>query len=180
MNDSAANHRIELAQMSDFEAAKQLLDRANDYALAQSGSHSWTAMDHVHANLLKTIKEDRFYIIKNDEGEIVASISFDNKRRQWKKAGFEKVEALYFYKWMKNPAVVVADEPKRLLRFVAEQAKLQDKKYLRCDTIAELSELVNYYKRLGFREMGSFMYDSSKRPGVLLQADVDEVLAKLA
>ncbi|MGZ6005291.1 MAG: GNAT family N-acetyltransferase [Candidatus Saccharimonadales bacterium] len=173
--------RIEPAKPEDFEVLKAMLDSANAYGAQQThGVRLWTVMDYVYAQLRKTVENGEMYVIRNDEGKIAASIAFNLKRGRWKDIGAQNGEALYFHKWMKNPDLAQPGDAKALLKFVAQEAKRLDRKYLRCDTVPELTELIEYYKRLGFSDMGHFVYESSGRPGILLQADTDTILRNLS
>jgi len=55
----------------------------------------------------------------------------------------------------------------------------RNKPLLRCDVVAELPGLINYYLKLGFENKGDFTYESSGRPGVFLEAPPETVLAKI-
>ena len=164
---------IQLATHADFSDFCELLNKANEYSIQLSDKKAWTVMDHVYAGMEGRIARGECYVLRASDGTISSSISLSDKSDEWGMLG-EDEQALYFAKLMKDPAVAADEEAKQLLVFAAQEAMRHGKRFLRCDTVAELDGLVNYYERLGFRSRGHFIYESSNRTGVLLEAPVSQ------
>lgn len=167
---------IEQASLDDFEALKTLLDRANQYAAELSGVRMWTVMDHVYDGLKRQLEHGDCYVVRVNDAP-TAMISVSEESGEWDALDGGN-NALYFYKWMKDPAVGTAQDGLQLLNFAAQNAKQKGKDFLRCDTVAEMPGLIDYYHRLGFVRKGDFTYESSGRPGLLLEAKVETVLER--
>jgi GNAT superfamily N-acetyltransferase len=166
---------LSLATADDYPDVVELLDIANQYAVKRSGVPGWTAMEYVYGKIKEQIENGEIYVLRDTSGSIVASVAFNEDGEFWGDKANDG-EALYFQKLLKNPDKTEANIGKLLLGFVAQAAQKRGKKYLRCDTVSELTGLLNYYERLGFVQKGEFMYDSSDRPGVLLEAEVKMLL----
>lgn len=172
------NFKIEQARPSDFDELKSLLDRANQYSIERSGLKLWTMMDYVYGQLQKQINDGECYVLRNRAGNITSCIVLTDDGSEWGEREHDS-DALYFHKWMKDPGLADSSEPKKLLRFAAEEAIRQKKSYLRCDTVPSLIKLLKYYDRLGFKRIALFVYESSGRPGILLEVKPDLLLKNL-
>lgn len=168
---------VQLALTNDFPEICSLLDRANDYSRDISGLPGWHAMDHVYEGIRSNIEEGRCYIIRNQDGLITSSIGLSESSDIWHEAGIDG-RALYFTKLIKDPALAQPGEGRQLLAFAAEQALARSLLMLRCDTVTELEGLIEYYEKLGFENKGAFVYETTGRPGVLLEVAADKLLSK--
>lgn len=177
METPVTPQEISKAQPDDYNDLVKLLDIANAYAVQRSGVPGWTAMEYVYGKIGEQIEKGEIFVLKNNQGAIVASVAFNEDGEFWgDKASDHK--ALYFQKLLKDPGKTQPNVGKQLIGYVAQEALARGKEYIRCDTVSELTGLIKYYENLGFRSMGNFIYDSSSRPGVLLQADAASVLEK--
>ncbi len=169
---------ITQANSKDFSELKELLDRANQYSIKRAGVRLWTMMDYVYEQFRLQLERGECHVIRDESGHITSMIAFNEDVGQWGDDNNDG-RALYFYKWMKDPAGAEPDEPLELLKFALQAAQKRHKTLIRCDTVSELTGLIEYYKKLGFKEVKSFVYASSGRPGVLLEATVESVLSHL-
>lgn len=168
---------IELATLADYDELLSLLDKANLYALDRSGEPMWTAMQFVYNQVRSYIEAGYCYIIR-DRQKIMATMTITDKDEFWKDSGSED-EALYIHKLMKNPESSVKNVGLVFLSFAAHETLRHKRKFIRCDTVPTQVRLINYYKKLGFIEKGRFVYPSSGRDGVLLEADAKEIIKNL-
>jgi len=169
---------ISQATANDFDALKQLMQEANNYSKEVSGLPLWTDWYRVDNQLKSQLENGELYTIKDESGSITSAIAFNDRGDSWGKRGADG-QALYFYKFMKDPVKARPGEAAELMNFVANQAIKQQKPYLRCDTTPELEGLIKYYERLGFEKSGEFIYPTTGRPGVLLEASAISVAAQV-
>lgn len=166
------------AVSEDYSDVVELLDIANQYAVQRSGVPGWTAMEHVYGKIKEQIEKGEIYVLRDSSGCIVASVAFNEDGEFWGDKANDG-RALYFQKLLKNPDKTQPNIGQKLIRSVAQEAISRGKQYLRCDTVSELTGLLNYYERLGFVQKGEFEYESSGRSGVLLEAKVEELLSNV-
>jgi hypothetical protein len=179
MSDLAnAPFKIEKATLDDESEMLALMDKANAYALQQSGAPLWTT-NYATKDLHKHLEKGNLYVIKNTEGAITSSIALSEETYEfWEEAASDS-QALYFSKLMKDPEKSLHGEAKALLAFAATECLNRNKQKLRCDTVAELTGLTNYYLKIGFKAKGYFTYYSSNRQGILLESNAASVLTHL-
>lgn len=175
METSKNHYAVQQAGLNDFNDLKSLLNKANQHSVASSGLRQWTVMDHVYSQLQRQIENGECYLHRNGQGETVAAVALNEDPGQWGARGDDR-DAVYFYKLMKDPEKADKGEGAKLLGFVAQEALRRGKRFLRCDTVNDLTGLHAYYARFGFQEVGSFTYASSGRAGVLLEASARVVL----
>ena len=172
MNDSS--YKIEPADIDDYVKLESLFKIANKYSIERSGEPLWTNMEVARNDLRNHVYSGESYIIR-DGNRIAATMTISNSDKLWD----DNNDSLYLHKLMKNSDIKIPNVGKIFLQFAVDLALSQNRKYLRCDTITTLSRLINYYKRIGFEERGHFIYSSSDRQGVLLEAKVDDVFQAL-
>lgn len=168
---------IEQARSEDFDELKKLLDAANDYSVRLGERHMWTAMDHAHNDLRAHLENGDCYVIRGPDGSITSAVGLNETSEDW--GAREDGRGLHIGKLMKDPAKARPDEGLRLIGFAAAEALRRHKTFLRCDAVAEFPGLLDYYKRLGFEEKGNFLYRSSGRQGIFLEASPEVVLARI-
>ena len=167
---------ILLAEQTDFELLKVLLDQANSYAAGKTGERMWTNMKHVHEQLYLQLERGECYKILNERGDLCASINITKTdSAKWGDQG-QDGRALYLHKLMKDPVTAPAQVGIDLIVFAAQQALTAGKQFLRCDTKSSMTNLVAYYERFGFSHCGTTTYVASGATATLLQADASEVL----
>ena len=169
--------KIAPAKVSDFEELTRVMDRANEYALTKSGDPMWTAMDFVRGQLRSHLEAGDCFVLR-DAQKIVATITITEEDALWGDDGQDN-NALYIHKLMKNPESHIRDIGLTFLSFAAHEAIRQNKKFLRCDTKTSQERLINYYYGLGFVKKRSFHYSVTGSEGVLLEADAQEVIARI-
>jgi predicted N-acetyltransferase YhbS len=165
--------------MSDFEMLKELLQKANQYSIEISGIPQWTKWDVVYDQLQAYIESGCTYVVRDSQDEITSVIAIDAEDEVWGDASKDNL-AIYLHQLAKDPEKAPPGSGLRLIHFAAAEAARKGKKYLRCDTSPELIDLVEYYHRLGFEEAGTFIYESSDRPGMLLEASTLTVIKSIS
>lgn len=164
------------ASSKDFDELWGLLNRANQHSISRSGLRLWTMMDHVRGQFRRQVDNGECFVLRDAEDSITSCISLTEEGPEWGEVG-NNGKALYFHKWMKDPEKAGQEEPLRLLRFAAEEAIRRGKPFLRCDTVPSLVSLIKYYDKLGFRRVGMFVYESSGRPGILLEIEAKKLVS---
>jgi len=172
-------NKISAATLSDLDVLKELLQTANKYSIEISGIPQWTKWDVVYGQLEEYIVTGSMYVERDNNNAIISAVAIDESDEVWGDASDDNL-ALYLHQLAKDPVKAPPGAGLRLISFAVEEAAQRQKQYLRCDTSPELIELVEYYGRLGFEEAGTFIYESSGRPGVLLEASVTTVLDRIA
>ncbi len=170
---------ITKARLDDFEELKTLLQKANNYSLEISGIPQWTKWDVVFEQLRFHLKNESMFVVRDPTGAIILAIALDDADEQWGEASADGL-AVYLHQLMKDPAKAPHGSGIRLIEFAATYAIKRQKTFLRADTTPELIHLIAYYNQLGFEECGTFIYESSGRPGVLLEARAHIVLERTA
>jgi ribosomal protein S18 acetylase RimI-like enzyme len=166
---------IQPATLEDFDELKQLLNRANEFSIEQSGLRQWTAMEHVYAQLKAQIENGECYVLRNTNGEITSAIAISDHTTKWGPYS-DDGHAIYTTKLMRDPYKSQPGEGRTMLAFAAQEAKRCGKTTLRCDTASNLVGLINYYLKFGFTDKGRFIYESTGREGILLEAKPDDVI----
>jgi hypothetical protein len=164
--------QVQLALPADLPALQSLLDRVNDYTVQRSGSPSWRNVETAYSDIEQRLEAGEVFVVRNQDGGTSATITLCETSDVWGESGREGT-ALYFTKFMKDPAAAEAVDAAVLLGFAAERARGSGKAWLRCDAAADHEGLLTYYQRKGFDQKGAFAYPSG-RPGVLLEAPVDK------
>jgi ribosomal protein S18 acetylase RimI-like enzyme len=170
--------KIEPAKLSDFEQLVQIMDQANHYAQTKSGEPMWTAMDFVHGQLRSHLEAGDCFVLRHAQ-KIVATITISKEDPLWGQDGTDNT-ALYIHKLMKDPESSIRDIGLTFLSFAAHEAIRRNRKLLRCDTKISQARLINYYHGLGFTKKRSFHYSVTGFEGVLLEADAQQVITRLA
>lgn len=168
---------IEQAGMKDFDELKALLDTANRYSIELSGLPQWRMIDLAYDDLRTHLESGDYYVVRAQDGSITSAIGLSENSEDWGER--EDGRGLHFGKLMKNPTKAQPDEGVQLIGFAAAETLRRGKALLRCDVVAELPGLVDYYLRLGFENRGGFIYKSSGRPGIFLEANPEAVLARI-
>lgn len=165
------NITIERATVHDLSALIALFDKANAYSIERSGQAKWTNMEIAIADMSGHVKHGECYVIRSDNN-IAATMAIAHSDKFWVDDG----KALYLHKLMKDTDIDVPNVGLKFLEFAANRAIEEHKEFLRCDTKPIQARLVKYYIRLGFKNKGSFKYNSTGLEGLLLEAEVSEVL----
>lgn len=165
---------MQLATISDLPALKHLLVVANNYAVKMSGLPSWVAIDRAHNDIAKHLDAKEVFVVRAIDGTPASTITLSENTEDWGDAGHDG-RALYFTKFMKDPISAEPNDPKLLLSFAKTRARQSNKTVLRCDTVIDQAGILNYYFGLGFQEKGRFIYDSSNREGILLEAQLNDL-----
>jgi ribosomal protein S18 acetylase RimI-like enzyme len=154
---------------------KHLLDRANEYALELADIPGWRNAPRAYADIESHLQAGEVFVVRGGpNGAVSSTITLLEKPgSEWTDAGLGDGSALYFAKFMKDPDTAADEEAHDLLRFAVDEAVRRGKTAIRCDTVTDTPHLVDYYKKLGFEERGRFIYDSSDREGVLLEANIE-------
>lgn len=161
----------ELAIMSDFDALKDLLGRANNYSREISGKLAWTQVDYVINSIREHLEAGEVYVIRDHNGTPSSSITLSESDEEWGENGADG-KALYFATFMKDPKAAEVDEAEKLLRFTTEEAERRNKALIRCDAVLDQPGIIRYYTYLGFEEKGRIVYQPSGRAGVLLEVPI--------
>lgn len=175
----SSTNNISVATMTDYEMLKELLQKANQYSIKISGIPQWTKWDVVYGQLQAYIESGSTHVERDNHEEVISAIAVDEEDEVWGDASKDNL-ALYLHQLAKDPKKAPPGSGLRLINFAATEAVRKEKKYLRCDTSPELIELVEYYRRLGFEEAGTFIYESSGRPGILLEAPTLTVIQRIS
>ena len=157
---------------------KELLQKANQYSIEISGIPQWTKWDVVYGQLQEYIESGSTYVLRDSQDAITAVMAIDSEDEVWGDASKDNL-AIYLHQLAKDPEKAPPGSGLRLIKFAAAEAARKGKKYLRCDTSPELIELLEYYHRLGFEEAGTFIYESSGRPGILLETPTLTVIQRI-
>jgi hypothetical protein len=166
------------AALQDQTKLHQLLDKANEYSKQLSKRLAWENIEKAKKAIDYQLQLGNVFIIRGENGTISSSIILNETNDVWDKIG-EDDKALYFTKLIKDPDEAQSDEAKRLLTFAAEEAKRRNKLFLRCDAVSDHKGIVSYYKNLGFKERGHFLYKPSRREGILLEISASQFIDKL-
>jgi hypothetical protein len=168
---------ITKASTSDFEELKLLMQKANSYSLEISGVPQWTKWDVAYNRLEGQLKLDNMFVMRTRDGSIAAAIAIDYYDERWGSQA-DDGQAMYLHQLMKDPTKATPGVGGIFLEFAAKEAQRQNKPLLRCDTTPELPKLIKYYEGFGFTKKGDIYYDFSGRRGVLLEAEVNDVLSR--
>jgi len=166
--------KIEKATISALPALFELLHKANEYSILLSIKPAWKDMQKARRSLKEQVKRGNVYIIREGKGSISSSITLCEINDEWGDLGRDN-SALYFTKLMKDPDKAQQDEGERLLHYAAKIAKRRKKVFLRCDVLNDPLGIVTYYQKHGFRERGHFIYESSRREGLLLELTLSQL-----
>jgi hypothetical protein len=162
---------------SDLPGLKKLMHIANNYSIAKSGLPQWVALDEAYRDLEDRLEHGECFLMRNVNGEPTASVSTNETSSDWGELG-QDGSALYFLKLMKDPSQAPLDAGQQLLGFVGREAAQRGKEFVRCDAVdePELQSLMDFYQRNTFKERSRFIYGSSGRPGILLEARTEDLL----
>jgi hypothetical protein len=167
-------NEISLAVPRDLPALQRLLDKSNKYSIQVSGLPGWKNVEYAYKDIEEHLQAGDVFVIRGNNGSISSTITLSESTDEWEERG-QDGKALYFTKFMKDPDQARPDEALKLLKFAAEEAARRGRFLLRCDTVTDQPGIISYYKNLGFMEQGHFMYESSGREGILLEANVSHL-----
>ena len=159
------------ASTQELQMLLNLLNQANTYSVTLSGKPAWIDIPKAYKSIKEQLNFGNIFIIRDNNGNISSAITICNSSDEWSEIGKDG-KALYFTKLMKDPQKAQTNEAVKLLNFAAKQAKRENKEFLRCDALNDPLGIVAYYKKLGFRERGFFIYESIRREGVLLEIKI--------
>lgn len=165
---------VTLAQPNDLASLRELIIKANEYSVAVSGKPQWKDWSIVLPRLEKFLEDNKTHVVRQEEN-ITGAISLNESDPAWGEASSDG-NALYIHQLMKDPEIDQKGIGALLLGFAAKEAIVRNKSFLRCDTAEDLPTLIDYYKKFGFKEVGSIKYPTFDRKGILLEALPSNVL----
>ena len=99
------------------------------------------------------IHNNEFFFIKNDADDLVGMVRIlKEDLMYW---GQQKEEALYVHSLVVRDAYNGTGIGKTVLEMVGEEAKKQNRKFLRLDADSKNSKLCAYYENMGFQKVGT-------------------------
>lgn len=146
-----ANYQIENTSTADLDFIYELFKEAIEY-IKKNNYIGWTTYDK---NFIKQDidKKLQFKIIVEKDILCLFSICFTDVLI-WRE--MEKGDAIYLHRIVVNPKFKGQKQFKKILNWVIEFAKEKGIKYIRMDTWADNSNIIEYYKSYGFQFLENY------------------------
>lgn len=146
-----ANYQIENTSIADLDFIYELFEEAIEY-IKKNNYIGWTTYDK---NFIKQDidKKLQFKIIVEKDILCLFSICFTDVLI-WRE--MEKGDAIYLHRIVVNPKFKGQKQFKKILNWVIEFAKEKGIKYIRMDTWADNSNIIEYYKSYGFQFLENY------------------------
>ncbi len=169
---------IKPADINDLPGLFGVLEIANLVTLQKSGIRTWPNIEASSEDITQHVLAEEVFVIRDSEGGVMSTITLCETNPEWSEAARDD-PALYFTKFMRDPAKTKPGDGKPLLIFAVQEAERRGKPTIRCDALIEEVGMIAYYKALGFEEKGRTVYQLHGREGVLLETATADLKAHL-
>lgn len=156
-NKKAEKHSILNTTYEDLECIYALFEAAIAY-IKNKNYVGWTTYDKNF--ILQDIENElQFKIIEEVEIHCIFSVCLTDALI-WRE--MEKGDAVYIHRIVVNPKFKGQRQFEKVLNWIAEYARKTDLKYIRMDTWAENTNIINYYQSFGFNYIENFTTPNTK------------------
>ncbi len=145
------NFRIEHTTNKDLDTIYWLFDEAIEY-IKKNNYVGWTTYDKNFIRM-DIEKKLQYKITTHNDILCIFSICYSDEII-WRQ--MEKEDALYLHRIVVNPLYKGQKQFEKILNWSKKFAIEKSLKYIRMDTWAENSNIVNYYKEFGFKQIEDF------------------------
>ena len=146
------NYIVENTSTADLDFIYNLFEEAINY-IKKNGYVGWTTYDKYFINT-DIEKKHQFKIVERNQILCIFTVSF-NDVLIWRER--ENDDAVYLHRIVVNPLFKGQKQFEKILDWIMEFAKVKKIKYVRLDTWAENSNIIEYYKSYGFQFIENYI-----------------------
>ena len=149
---------IQLGTMEDIEEILKTINEAKQ-EMQEENNPQWSEDNYPNCKIPSDIEKENLYIFKEDNS-IKGFIVIEEDKGEYENLVETRKEKSYILHRMTIPKkyrkLGIAQKP---MHFAEDLAYKNDVKILKADTEASNSKMNNLFKKLGYEQKGTFIYD---------------------
>ncbi|CAM4233947.1 GNAT family N-acetyltransferase [Aquirufa beregesia] len=152
----SSNYQIENTTIDDLELIYWFFEEAIHY-INKNKYVGWTTYDK---NFIQWEIENQlqYKIIQDDTIICIFSVCYADEQI-WRER--EKGDAIYLHRIVVNPAFKGQKQVEKVINWAQKNAQEKQLGYIRMDTWAANTNIIDYYKKFGFNHMGDYTTSNS-------------------